>query len=211
MSLNQNMSTSSSSSSSSSDHGIPKFPDNTKVDYVYWRMMMRACLAGRGLWFGVVVTSDVETGKTDNDSSSSTKSTTSISLNEKSWKAYYILLQSFTKKQLTIINSIEEGNAAEVWKKIESVYGVVRSTESKMSKFDQLKMIKKMKNESIEDFIAKIDTIIGELKSMGENVSPTMKKYYIIEGLKGLEEWEMDVKIIKKLDVDGQWDNEKFN
>lgn len=56
MSLNQNMSTSSSSSSSSSDHGIPKFPDNTKVDYVYWRMMMRACLAGRGLWFGVVVT-----------------------------------------------------------------------------------------------------------------------------------------------------------
>ena len=42
------------SHSTSSSH-IPKFPDADISEFETWRILMKALLASRGLWFGIIV------------------------------------------------------------------------------------------------------------------------------------------------------------
>ena len=71
MSLNTNMSMSHSTSSSQ----IPKFPDTDISEFETWRILMKALLASRSLWFGVVdgVIDDVQSKSNDGSSSSQPK------------------------------------------------------------------------------------------------------------------------------------------
>jgi hypothetical protein len=211
------MSTSSDTAFSSGENVIPKFPDR-KEDFDEYRMVMQAYLDARGLWSSVNVVSSVASLSKDvqeaseSSSSSSTgddKSKTPVT-DEKAKRAFAILLQSFKRKQLLMVKQITPGDAASVWKKICSVYGTVKSTETQVSLLDQLKYMKKTTKETIEDYLARVDRIIYDLKTLGEVVSDTQRKYYILEGLIGLEEWQLDVKLIKKLDKDNKWSQDEL-
>ena len=103
------------------------------------------------------------------------------------------------------------GDAAAVWKKINSTYGTVKSTESKVALLDQLKYVKKANKESIEDFIARVDALISDLKYVGETTSLAQRKYYILEGLLSHDDWILDVKMIRKMDPDDEWSEERFD
>ena len=98
-----------------------------------------------------------------------------------------------------------------MWKKIIATYGVVNTTESILGVYDQLRDIKKNNNESIKDYIARIDRLISVLKSMNEEVTPASKKSYLLRGLAGLDEWEWDVKYITKDDnSENKWTVERY-
>ena len=51
-------------------------------------------------------------------------------------KAVNILFQSFKQKQLTIVNGVFQENAHEMWREINSAYGVVNTTDTIHSLFD---------------------------------------------------------------------------
>src|SRR6185437_8277667 len=158
---------------------IPPFPSN-KGDFDDWRMVMQAYLDARGLWSGVC--------NVDSKSVSSSSLSSPTEDSDKSKKAFSILLQSFGKKQLNNIKTLPAGDALAVWNKIISVYGIVKTTESRMSLLEQLKNIKKLRKESVEDYVARIDRIIYDLQILNEIITSSQRKYYIIEGLLNLDE-----------------------
>ncbi len=114
MSLNpNNMSFASSSTQSSSvssgDRGAPMFPSE-KGAFMSYAMVMRAHLAARSLWYGVIVDDVLSVSVSDSTSSStspkdehempaSSSASQVKEKKEKSLKAYAILLQSFRSRE----------------------------------------------------------------------------------------------------------------
>jgi len=103
------------------------------------------------------------------------------------------------------------GDAIMVWNIIEQNYGIIKTTETYVSLVQKLTNISKLKNETIKTYVARIDKIIMDLESLGEQISLRHRKYYILEGLCGLDEWKLDVALIRKLDEDGNWGKEKLH
>jgi hypothetical protein len=216
------ISMSSDSVSSVKETSVPLFPER-RDDYADWKLRMHAYLELRDLWD--VVSQPVSVGigkgsghgKDDDDKSSSSSSSSSLTedevteLADKQKKVHYLLLMAFRKKQLALVRQYTWKDVAEVWKKIDSVYGTVKTTESQAAMLDQLNKIRKNRNESIEDYIARVDKLISDLAYVGEKVSSLQRKYYIMKGLEGLEEWELDVKFIRKSEHDSSWSDDKFD
>jgi hypothetical protein len=196
-------------SSSPGENAIPKFP-NDREDFDDYRMVMIAFLDARGLWNSVQSTSKNETIQNNNKDESSSSPEVSV-IDEKTKRAYAILLQSFGREQLRLVKSVPSGDAAMVWKTIEQNYGIIKTTETYVSLLDKLNNIKKLNKETIKTYVARIDKIIMDLECLGEKISLRHRKYYILEGLCQLDEWKLDVALIRKLDEDGNWDKEKLH
>ena len=206
------MSLSMSSSDSSSflgDKDVPKFPSR-REDFKHWRMVMQAYLNARGLW------SDAYTGSTVNSTNSESSGKTEEELIGNSAKknqliAYSLLLKSFNKKQLELVESIPNGNAIEVWQALVRSYGVNKSTETRISLIEKLNSLNKVNSENVDDFIARVDNLISDLKSVDESISVNQRKYYILRALLNIDEWKIDVQLIKKLDYEDEWSAERLD
>ena len=97
------------------------------------------------------------------------------------------------------MKQLPRGDAHAVWKKLVATYGVVRSTESKVSMLGQLSNLKKSNTETIENYIARADKLVADLKCVDETISVDQRKYHILEGLQGLDEWKLDVLLMRNL------------
>ena len=204
---------------------MPKFPLR-KEDYDDWKVVMRAHFMALGLWivFTNVFVADAEketkgTGKkskhesvseSESESASSSSAEVHGTVSQR-MQAYGMLLKTLNKKQLQLVKQIEPGNAAEVWAKLESVYGTVASTASRVAMLDELKYLSIGKKESIEDLIARADQLLANLKHVGESISLAQRKYYILEALSSSDDWAFDVKFIRKVYKNDEWDADEFD
>lgn len=109
------------------------------------------------------------------------------------------------------MRQIERGNAGALWLKLEESFGLSKSTETIVAMLDQLKYIKKLKNETIEIFISRVDQLVSDLKREGEEISDQQRKYYVLCGLEGLDEWNLDVSVLRKDGHDKAWSLSKFD
>jgi hypothetical protein len=126
----------SSNESSKLASAVPMFPDRVE-EFDNWCFVMSAMLDAQGLWH--VVESPID-AKSSSSSSSTPAKKTDV---EKSKEAYAILARSFGSKQIALVKQLPRGDAHAVWKKLVATYGVVRSTESKVSMLGQLSNVKK--------------------------------------------------------------------
>ena len=223
---------------SSSENKIPKFPKDREY-FKPWVQRMKLFLNIRGYWQVTSksiqaimdeLTSTTNTNNNNNNNNkntgSSTPSTTTSSssssskgtldeLKEKltmqSMRAYYIIMQSLHYSQYTIVASVESDNAYELWKKINEVYGVVKTSETHASILSKIITIEKQRKETMIEYISTIKKLISELELINDSkISSMDEKFYILNGLRNITEWQVDVKIIKKLDVDNSWTVKKI-
>ena len=194
----------SSNESSKLASAVPMFPDRVE-EFDNWCFVMSAMLDAQGLWH--VVESPID-AKSSSSSSSTPAKKTDV---EKSKEAYAILARSFGSKQIALVKQLPRGDAHAVWKKLVATYGVVRSTESKVSMLGQLSNLKKSNTETIENYIARADKLVADLKCVDETISVDQRKYHILEGLQGLDEWKLDVLLMRKSEHETAWTQEKFD
>jgi hypothetical protein len=209
---------SSSSSDSASTSSIPKIP-NDRALFDNWRMVMRAYLDDKGVW-SVVSAGEVGSvsaaasssssssssskgitkGKDDTDDSEASQVSPSpgaedpeVSKFKK--KAWSILMQSFSKPtHYDHARQVPEGDPAALWNRLIKSYGIVRTAESKAALRTQLyRSNRKTAKQTMDDYIAHTDKLIFDLKSAGEIVSNSERKFFILEGLAGIPEWELIV------------------
>ena len=140
-------SSNSDSGISGNENSIPKFPER-REKYLDWKMVMSAYLDARGLL--EIATGEASSEEEDSDSKKSSSSSSSSSLssfNEKSKRVYALLLQSFRDKQMLFAQQVKPGDAAALWKKLNDTYGIIKTTDTKMSILYQLQNIRKFTGE----------------------------------------------------------------
>ena len=169
-----------------------KFPKNP---YTFDTWMLRLCahLDARGLWEAVL-------GKDKTEKAA-----------QNAVKAYLIILQLLPDRQVRQIANVKQGDAEALMKRLDSIYGLNCSTESKIAMYDKLKNLTKEKHENIHDMIARIDELIANLTRIGETVSDTQRLTYVLSALETDDAWKDDVKLIKKMSHDAAWNSEKLN
>ena len=219
-------------SDSSSEGSIPPFPDD-RAGYEDWKTKMTAYLHARKLLSVVIAPPTYITHKTKLEESKyaewvsesekrleqaetklERKKEDASVMNDddvkfkiehdKCTRAASILLQSFKQKQLLIIKGIFQTNPHEMWKKINQAYGVLNTGDTVGSLITQLTNIKKKDNERVSDYIARINSIICQLETLGEKTSERVKIHYIMNGLKGNEKWTNQVNSIRRGEIQGR-------
>jgi len=129
----------------------------------------------------------------------------------KSMQAYDYIVQSLHTKQVDLIRGISTGNAYMVWKKLKKSYGIIKSTTTIMTLLSKLNMNRKLPTETMNDYFARIDRIISDLRVLDATVIfESMKKYFILNGLTEDSEYKLIVSLIYQLDVDNDWPTEKL-
>ena len=145
----------------SSDTSAPKFPAD-KSKYINWKRKLEPFLNVRGL-LKYIKEDQLKRSESENKSkSSSSNDEQQQKINEitkrENDRVYNILIQSLTDDQMILLNEIEEGNAFELFKKLNEFYGAVKTTDTLMS----------------------IDNNIVENNMTNNNI----KKIYIYNGIK---------------------------
>lgn len=188
---------------------VPKFPIHNRSEYASWKKRMELYLRMRGLYTYIdekATTTKAEIKSTSSSSDSSTSSSSSSSTpstspnNERDRAAVcYILISSLSLNQQIMLQNIDD--CMEMWKKLNSIYGVHNSIDNKMSLFDKLKNITKQKNEQMEHYISRIDKLIYELKSLGVTTDNDQRKWYIYDGLHKLDEYRGCIEAMKMSNI----------
>jgi hypothetical protein len=93
---------------------------------------------------------------------------------------------------------VTQGDPAALWRRLELAYGTATSAAAKAAVRSQLNRTnRKIAKHTMDDYIAHTDKLIYELKHAGENVSNSDRKFWILEGLVGIPEWELQVELIR--------------
>ena len=228
---------SSPSSDSASTSSIPKLP-NDRGQFDNWRMVMRAYLDDKGVWS--VVSAGEGTGvstsaslSVSSNSSSSTKSADSkgkdaddgstpnpspspgaedLEGGKLKKKAWLILLQSCWKaSHYDHAKQVTYGDPAALWKRLNSSYGIVKTAETMAALHSQLASLRMHRKETMDDYIARADKLISDLRSAGNDILKAQRKLYILQGLNDFPEWETAIEFIRKMDKDDTWSIDEFD
>jgi hypothetical protein len=75
-----------------------------------------------------------------------------------------------------------------------------------MSLLSKLHLNRKLPNETMNDYFARIDRLISDVRTLDpEIMNDNMKKYFIISGLPQDGEWKTVSTIISQTDSDQKW------
>jgi hypothetical protein len=216
MSLNTtvqgNAMSTSTSSNAVSDLNALRFPAHReKEEFPTWLFRIRAELDSKDLWSvvskpvkGLQEYREIESTY-DLSKETGEQKKKRMELEGKSKKAYNILIQSLTRKQIALVQPVFQGNAHIVMKVLENNYGIKKNTNTTMSLFSKLSNNKKIVHESMNDYFARIEQMIFDLSSLDVVISDEQKKYFILTGLGDLPEWKSNLIAISNLDVDNTW------
>ena len=190
------------------DSGAPKFPTD-KQEFVYWVVKMRAYLKSRGLTKFIEMNESESSSKIDlkNEDGASSKKSSDASVDEKSIdRVFSILVLCLSTEQMKLChNEVMTADPRALWKKLNSVYGVTKNTDSMMSVMSQLQQINKMKNESVKEFLGRISVLISTLVQIDGAVSDSRRKYYIMTGLSRAVEWRGITDVVSAIDKNDEW------
>lgn len=211
MSLSMSSSSSSSSSSSLSaqnndaretrENNIPRFPER-REDFSEYVMRIEAYLDARELLEVVVrgvkgIPKD-KVGTMDTAVIEATKLDSNATRLTKSKQASNIIIQSLPSKMIKIVSGVNVSNAYEMWNVLKRTQGLIKTTDTSNALLEQLHNIKRKSDETITNYIARIELIIHELHILNIDIKYEQKKFYIMKGLDEDKEWEMDMKILRK-------------
>lgn len=191
-----------------SDSAAPKFPAD-KSKYLNWKRKIESFLKVRGL-LKYIKENQLKNNENEDEDSSSKNDNDEIKKNNETIKkendrVYNILIQSLTDDQMILLNDIEEGNAFELFKKLNDFYGAVKTTDTVISIMDQLSNNKKLRIESMKEYIERVSSLIHQLEEMSIKQDIKIKKYYIVSGLSKASEWASITELIGGLDKDSDW------
>ena len=189
----------SASYSVNSDSSAEKFPVD-KSGFVFYKKKIESFLDVRDL--SIYIT-DIASGSDTKSESESNGSKIDVSKERR--RTYNIILQTLSNDQMMLCNDVKAGDAFGLWKKLNDVYGTVRTTDSLASIMHQLSSMTKPKHESIKEYLGKFGMQISKLHELNETVSDKMKKYYILSGLSKSAVWSSTTELVNGLDKDGQW------
>jgi hypothetical protein len=127
-------------------------------------------------------------------------------LRQSAKRAYNYIIQSLHPKQIQLVSQIPVGDAYTVMKTLKSNYGIIKSTATIMSLLSKLHLNRKLPNETMNDYFARIDRMISDVRTLDpEIMNDNMKKYFIISGLPQDGEWKTVSTIISQTDSDQKW------
>ena len=98
-------------------------------------------------------------------------------------RTYNIILQTLSPEQLMLMSDVKKGDAYSLWKKLNDVFGTVKTTDSLVSIMNQLGTLSKNKNESVKEYLGRVGTKLNQLRELGQPQDDSMKKYYVVAGL----------------------------
>ena len=124
---------------------------------------------------------------------------------QKSKKAANFIVQSVSEKILRMLAHINPSNAYEMWKTVQRIQGLIKTTDTSSALMNKLHNIRKDKNDSMGVYISKVENIAHQLSQLRINIDNQQKKFYILKGLESVEGWSVDLKLIRKLDKDNTW------
>lgn len=113
--------------------------------------------------------------------------------------AFAIILNTLRERQMHVVNDVYDGNAHELWLRLNEAYGQVKAAETIDSLMTQLLSVVKMPNESIVDYVSKIVRLTMQLDRQGKKQQEVDIKHYIIHGLKNTKEWESEATLQLKM------------
>ena len=201
----------SSTYSVNGDASAEKFPVD-KSGFIYWKMKMESFLEVRELFVYVESKVEIVEGKIAPSESQSSKS--EVSDDEKKEKerfekerkrTYNIILQTLSPEQLMLMSDVKKGDAYSLWKKLNDVFGTVKTTDSLVSIMNQLGTLSKNKNESVKEYLGRVGTKLNQLRELGQPQDDSMKKYYVVAGLRNSHDWRRTAELIGGLDKDDSW------
>src|SRR6266702_3103081 len=147
----------SSTYSVNGDASAEKFPVD-KSGFTYWKMKMESFLEVRELF---VYVNEPKVEIVERESAPS-KSESKIEVNDVKEKerkrAYNIILQTLSSDQLMLMSDVKKGDAYSLWKKLNDVYGTVKTTDSLVAIMNQLGTLSKNKSESMKEYLGRVAT-----------------------------------------------------
>lgn len=129
---------------------------------------------------------------------------------EKSRRAADILLNSFSTKQINLVNNIFPSNAHEIWRVINQSYGAMQNTSTAQSLLKTLIDNKKKTEERISEFISRTDTIIAKLRQHDNNISDKMRVQFIILGLSNDSKYSLATQVLMSMNTNNDLSSEKL-
>jgi hypothetical protein len=195
------MASADASSSKLSINSIPSF-SGKKEDFDDYEFLMLAFFDGLGCKH---VVENPPTQKSESSGGDGKKTDEQMSK-----EAFSIILRSVTAKQRVQLRDIPAGNSYLAWAKLKATYGVVESTDSAESLYDQVRHLKKSNKQSLDDFLAAFDLLVAKLKVAGDEMSPLQQKYHLLQALSFDEKWKEDVAHVQRSQHDGSWDRPKL-
>jgi hypothetical protein len=200
---------------SSSSEVFPKFPSSReRLEFSDWLIRANAFFGSKALSDVVSrpIITDEDRDRTDlspDDYIGINLSKKELAeLRQKASRAYNYLIQSLQKKQLALISHIPPGDAYSVMKTLKDNYGIIKSTTSIMSLLTKLHLNRKSPNETMNDFISRIERMMADVRLLDPNImTDNMKKYFIISGLTNSDDhdWKFTAQLVSSLDVDNTW------
>ena len=201
---------------------LPKFPvERERQEFPNWMFKVESFLAARHLLEVIkkpVVnkeSNDTIVGTDEDEENVFLGVNTSVAeyqaLVDKSMRAYDYIVQSLHTKQVDLIRGVATGNAYMVMKKLRKSYDLIKSTTTTMTLLSKLNTNRKFPAETMNDYFARIDRIISDLRVLDAAiVRDSFKKYFILNGLVNDAEYSLIVSLIYQLDVDSSWSVEKL-
>lgn len=120
--------------------------------------------------------------------------------------ACHYLISALNRKQLMLVRTAAQKNDPySIWQGLKKTYGIIKSKDTSNALLQQLINITKEEKETISEFIARIEKLTLDLQELGEGMTNTSKKFYVIRGLKTSDEWTDDMQLIDKLDKQNKW------
>ena len=190
-------------SSSSMHSSIPQFPQR-REDFDQWRKIMKALLVSRDLYYDGVIVNESSGGDGKSEpSKNNNDNKVSKELRDKRNTAFSILLSSFGRDQVRLVmNDKYDGDAMAVWNVMLATYGTQKSVSNQSLLLSKLNTVTKNKNELIEQYFARVENIICDLKNMGTTINDAQHKYHLLNGLSKLDEWSLCTEYISQHDID---------
>jgi hypothetical protein len=187
-----------------SDAGAKLFPAKVE-EFVVWKRQIEAFLKVRDLLKYVApVESSIATSTKSEASDGGEKQRLYVNGCD---RAYSIIFNALNNAQALQVLEIETGDAAGVWKKLNETYGPVKSTDTLGSLLDQLQNAVKRQEESMKEYLGRMSYLCSQVEQvdMNEKVSLSRKKYYVMQGLKKVRDWEEVINVAKGVDMSGKW------
>jgi transposase InsO family protein len=212
-----NSSSSISDVSADSSNKLPAFPSSReREDFPYWLFKAEAFLMAKGLLsyikspvYGITNGRDDEEFEADSaikylGNSSDIKQLKIHQSN--AGKAYNYIVQTLHPKQIELINNVTPGNAYIVMTKLKSTYGLTRTSNTHGTLLITLTENRKIITETITDYIARTERLISDLKQQDQHeMAPSMKKHFILYGIRDDNKWKHIARLVRQIDVHGSW------
>ena len=75
-----------------------------------------------------------------------------------------------------LVNDINQGDAKGLWKKLNDIYGVVKTNDTIMSIMNQLNNIKILKNENMTEYLSRVALLINQLEQVSSKIDTGWSK-----------------------------------